>query len=88
MRLPHWMRRATISLIGFMLIGSLCWLIGLDAVDAAGSTISGVVTDEAGHPLANIAVQLYEDPWELGIWTPALFAGTTDTMIAMPHMAP
>lgn len=78
MRLPHPMRRASISLIGLMLIGSLCWLIHVDSAYAAGSTISGSVTDEAGQPLANIGVQLYQDPWAIDFWTPAPFAATTD----------
>lgn len=79
MRLPQKMRRTSAYLIGFMLIGCLCWLIGIDQAYAAGSTISGVVTDETGQPVANIGVQLYQDPWAISVWEPTAFAGMTDS---------
>lgn len=78
MRLSHRMRHASIFLIGFVLLGSLCWLINPRPAYASGGSIRGTVTDNEGNPLANVGIQLYLDIHDQGLWQPKGVYAVTD----------
>lgn len=78
MRIRPRLHHGRLYLLAFLLCYGWLRLFGTDQAYAASTSITGIVTDDAGQPLTNISVQLYQDPAELGFWGPTSFVGMTD----------